>query len=406
MKILIVDDNPRRYNKLTEELLSFGLGLDNLDVVVCTRHAVEKLEVKHYDLLILDLVIPLNPTDLPSEHNSVDLLMQIAEGDFLIRPSRIVGLTADKAAAVRAAPSFGRQLWSIIEFRDDNDEWLYQVRSCVDYGISSASEASVVSYDIDVCILCALHQPELDAVLRLPIKWESSAHPIDDVTFVHEGTLDGRKRQLKIVAAAATRMGMVSSSLLASKLIGRFRPRLLAMTGICAGVKGKVSLGDVIVADPCWDWQSGKRRLEPSESAESKFEPSSHHLPLSESLRSRFHEIKKDRDSLEAIRRAWPVDIPTPLRVEVAPMASGSVVLADDVAAGRIKEQHRQLSAIEMEAYGVYAAAAMACAPKPEVVAIKSVCDFAGPDKSDTFQPYAAYTSASVLKLYIDKYFE
>ncbi len=26
------------------------------------------------------------------------------------------------------------------------------------------------------------------------------------------------------------------------------------MLGICAGVKGKTELGDVIVADPSWDW--------------------------------------------------------------------------------------------------------------------------------------------------------
>jgi hypothetical protein len=30
------------------------------------------------------------------------------------------------------------------------------------------------------------------------------------------------------------------------------------MCGICAGVKGKVNIGDIVFADPVWDYQSGK----------------------------------------------------------------------------------------------------------------------------------------------------
>lgn len=34
------------------------------------------------------------------------------------------------------------------------------------------------------------------------------------------------------------------------------------MTGICAGHKDKAQLGDVIVADPAWDFQSGKLKFD------------------------------------------------------------------------------------------------------------------------------------------------
>jgi nucleoside phosphorylase len=69
-----------------------------------------------------------------------------------------------------------------------------------------------------------------------------------------------------------------------------------------------------------------------------------------------------------------------------------------------IKLQHRSLLGIEMEAYGLFAAAASAEFPRPTPIAIKSVCDFADEDKSDEFQAYAAYTSARALGGFFERY--
>ena len=54
-------------------------------------------------------------------------------------------------------------------------------------------------------------------------------------------------------------MGMVSSALTAASLVSLLKPGLIVMCGICAGVRGKVHMGDVLFADPAWDFQSGKR---------------------------------------------------------------------------------------------------------------------------------------------------
>ena len=64
------------------------------------------------------------------------------------------------------------------------------------------------------------------------------------------------------------------------------------------------------------------------------------------------------------------------------------------VLAALLKSQHRKLTGIDMETYGVYSAADEAPLPQPSVFALKSVCDFADERKNDDFQAYAAYTSA------------
>nr|UVY99791.1 hypothetical protein K4M19_00101 [Agrobacterium fabrum] len=57
-----------------------------------------------------------------------------------------------------------------------------------------------------------------------------------------------------------------------------------------------------------------------------------------------------------------------------------------------------------MEIYGIYAAAHAASSPQPTFLAVKGVCDFADPDKADGYQRYAAYSSAQVLRLLLERY--
>ena len=130
-------------------------------------------------------------------------------------------------------------------------------------------------YGVDVAVICALSEPELSEVLRLPWQFQA-ARPLDDVTFVHEGTFTCGGRERSVAAIAAPRMGMVSAGLTTMRAIERLRPKLIVMTGICAGVEKQVSLGDVIFIDACWDWQSGKYLREKDKAP--SFLIASHHL--------------------------------------------------------------------------------------------------------------------------------
>ncbi|MDQ8027603.1 MAG: hypothetical protein REJ23_02675, partial [Brevundimonas sp.] len=255
-------------------------------------------------------------------------------------------------------------------------------------------------YGIDLAIVTALRDPELEAVLRNGWAW-SPAEPLDDVSFIQKTTFESGGRTFTACAATAPRMGMVSTALLSAKVIAELRPRVLVMTGICAGVPGKVNMGDVLLADPSWDYQSGKRVKDKSVT---QFSISPHQLDVAEDVRSRVDQLGADKSFLRQVLDGWRADAPNGFKIEIGPVASGSAVLADGEALEDIKRQKRELIGIEMEVYGLYAAARAASSPRPTAFALKSVCDFADPDKKDAMQKFAAYTSASVMTELFKRY--
>lgn len=193
-----------------------------------------------------------------------------------------------------------------------------------------------------------------------------------------------------VCAASAPRMGMVSTALLSAKLIHNLNPRIIAMCGICAGVKSKTNIGDVLLADPAWDFQSGKRTID-AENA--NFSVSPHQMSVPAIVRSHVEQIKADRQLLARMAAQFGSDGPGSTRVQIGPVASGSAVLADANVIEEIKVQHRELLGVEMEVYGLYAAVAMSASPQPMAFALKAVCDFADSDKGDKEWPVNRPTS-------------
>jgi nucleoside phosphorylase len=196
-------------------------------------------------------------------------------------------------------------------------------------------------------------------------------------------------------------MGKVSAALLTSKLIEYERPRFVAMPGICAGVKKKVQFGDIVAADPVWDWQSGKHFVDEGEHG---FAIAPEPVVLASFVRARFDQFRASSQDLTEIRRAWPSPPNTELSLRAGPLATGSAVVADLDVLDNIIGQNRALLAVDMEGYGVASACDTAGHPRPTALICKSVCDFADEEKDDKWQTYAAYTSVAAIKLFFERY--
>ena len=56
-----------------------------------------------------------------------------------------------------------------------------------------------------------------------------------------------------------------------------------------------------------------------------------------------------------------------------------------------------------METFGVFYSAFNGFNPKPKALSIKAVCDFGDADKSDDFQKFASYVSASFMYEFVLK---
>ena len=402
MKILLADDNNNKIGRVITLLVDqLGINRDGVYVAHTISDARRELRENDFELLILDVRLPTRPGDPPSHSGTIALLEELSSRQTLRKPRHVLGLTAYDEAIREAGPAFIKRTWAIIKFTFESDEWKEQIISCVNYIRSASHNEAGRQYETDLCIITALPIPELDAVIRLPWNWQAS-EPIDDSTFITRGEFQSGDTSYKAVAAAATKVGMVSAALLTSKLISYARPRFVVMTGICAGIRGKTNLGDIIVSDPSWDWQSGKHFVTDDEGQGFAIAPDP--LPLPNFIRARAEQLRADAELRSAIRRRWAAGPPeTELRLRIGPMASGSSVLANPDVLEDIIEQNRNLLAVEMEAYGVLAAASFASHPRPTAFACKAVCDFADDQKDDRWQPYAAFTSTEMVRIFFER---
>jgi nucleoside phosphorylase len=111
----------------------------------------------------------------------------------------------------------------------------------------------------DVLVMAALKE-ELDAFLSVaggPSTW--ATEPDRDGFRIHSRTLlRDSGPSLRIVLAWAGAMGRTATAERARALIDQLNPSCLAMGGICAGRRGDVLLGDVILADRVFSYDHGK----------------------------------------------------------------------------------------------------------------------------------------------------
>lgn len=364
--------------------------------VASVNAATRALAQRHFDLVVLDIALPLRDDGEVVAHAGLDLLEDIFRNPEALRtPDHIVGITAYDDVLSAALSRFSGRLLTVVRYDAQSSEWEGQVKARVAHILSAerASEAPG-QFESLAAVLCALPRPELSSVLAHPLGW-TQLHRSGDHTIYWEASLATGTKKERIVAAGAAHMGMPAAAVLAMKMIHAFRPRFVAMAGIAAGVRERVAIGDLIIPDPCWDWGSGKWVLDESHQ---RFLHAPRQIPLSGALRERCRLVAREQALLERIHHDWQGPKPgRPPHVHVAPLASGGSVLADDLSIRRITEQHKDLVGVEMEAYSVFAAGEEVSAPRPEPLVVKAVVDFADGAKNDEFQGYGAYASSALL---------
>jgi nucleoside phosphorylase/CheY-like chemotaxis protein len=397
LRILIVEDDTVKFGRVYRTLTSDGVNESDIYHVVCAAQALECLRAVHYDLMLLDVNLPRRMGDNPTRGGGMEVLRELGRDADLQRPRYIVGITAFEDVVAEFGGAFDDQLWSLMHYSETSDRWVSQLRLKLSYirALKKSEHFSDgVTYGGDLAIVCALDTVEFEAVRRLACDWQPLRLPHDETRYL-SGNIPSQERAFSVIAAAAPRMGMPATSVLCAKIIHQFRPRYLVMVGICAGRAEKVHLGDIIVADPTWDWGSGKVI---SDKNTPKFLPSPHQLDLDGDIVSSLKDLSDDKAGLTSLKQnARGTQPPFELVVHFGPLASGAAVVAHKPTFDALLTQHRGLLGVDMEAYGVAAAAIGSGKPRPTALIIKGVCDYADKDKGDDYQEYAASVSAGFL---------
>jgi nucleoside phosphorylase len=273
-------------------------------------------------------------------------------------------------------------------------------------GLALAISPGSEDFESDVGIVCALEQPELAAVIDAlgADAWKE----VGEARYTHVyrenrlATNSGKK--LRVIATASTSMGLTAAAITTTQLIMQFQPRLIVMVGIAAGTRsGNKQFGDVLVADPSVDYNSGKV-VEAKGIRE--FQPDPYPIGLNARLRSVLQKYASEQQVFAKIRSRWKGELPPGTnRLHIGPLGAADQVIDDPARVLEITKNWRKLVGVEMETYAVYRACHESPEPKPKMVSFKAVCDFAA-EKTDSWQAYAAFTAAQFMADFLKSQWE
>jgi nucleoside phosphorylase/CheY-like chemotaxis protein len=383
IKVLIAEDNPQKAQKIKLELISQGVSENNITISSSGVATRTLLRSESFSLLLLDLALPNREQDNPSPEVGLEILRLIVDDQEYPSPIAILGTTADQESLEKYHDQFLELITQILFITPTDNEWKVSIRNTI--GRLMQAENTAKPHVIDVCYITALREPELAAILKLPIAWGDELSMGNGI-LVQEGyaTVNGKK--LSFICAHSPHMGLVAASFMTRALWERYRPKVIMMTGICGGL-GNAQLGDVVVAERSWDWQSGKWLHDGS------FSSSPDQKEATPELIALARGTLGDAENFWRNSEIRPANKP---KLHIAPMVSGSAVVEDPELHARFFSQHRKAIAVDMECYGVYFSASMSGSPAPKFICIKSVSDLANRDKSDNFQEFCSELSASI----------
>lgn len=403
MKILVVEDDGAKLRNIVAALVTIeGVSLVDISHVGDAVGAKRFLRENIVDLIVLDLHLP-DRIDLPPQPaGGLDFMRSIISRPSFFVPPHVIAMTGNADAFALPGEDVG-ELWGIIRYDPTDGKWREQLSNRVRYAFAawrSMLGRPRETRPCDVAIVTALSD-ELDGLLGQPLGW-TEHHFEGDGTIYYEGTIESERGLFRVVAATAGRMGMAATAALSSKIIDLYRPTWIAMAGITGGIRGRVALGDVLVADPSWDWGSGKYEVV---NGQPHFAANPDQLRLSPDIRPLLVSASTNKAMLSALRSSFSGTSPGhPLRCHVEAVASGASVLGDEAVVESIKAQNRKLHGVEMEIYGLMMAAETCARPRPIAFTAKAVSDFADTTKDDDHRAYAIHVSANFVTEFVRSY--
>lgn len=122
MKIIIIDDSEVKCGDVRDICDSIG----GIDLIVSDNYIDGKrmLESTTFDLLIIDLNLPLRRGDDPKPSLGSSLLVEIERaGSNIMPPHFIIGLTEDEETAKKNAHAFSNDFWTIVVYQFNSTDW-------------------------------------------------------------------------------------------------------------------------------------------------------------------------------------------------------------------------------------------------------------------------------------------
>lgn len=404
INILIMDDGAEKVSRIKSVLTGMCMVPDeNVAVARSLNSGRRKLAEKFYDLLILDLVLPVNDDEDIEPNKSESFIDELYRIGRLKRPTYVIGLSQYEERVTANHHSFDSKLWKLIHYNLKKSDWEQVLQNAVESILSTKEQllASIKNQNkYDVGIICALSEEFEQMKNASRLSWKKVN--IDGFTndFYASELRTESGRNLRIIAGRNNMPGMQAASVMASSMYSLFNVHTIFMTGICAGFKrgedDEIDFGDIFIAESEYDYGSGK--LDENDEFKKEYKGIECDFDLKTKMNT-FIEEKHPENLINAALESMNLNQTrkTP-NIFFKPGACGSYVVANQEFMAKLLETNRKLRGLDMEGYGLYMASHML---GKKSMMIKCVSDFADSNKGDLYHKMCSYSSAWFLFEYL-----
>lgn len=256
------------------------------------------------------------------------------------------------------------------------------------YTTAAAAGPDPLVARVDVLFVSALAK-EYDAIVS---KFDREiTTPRASTANYARGEIDAAHGERRVAACVADRPGTLPAALTALRGVQMFRPNLVVLVGITAGVAGELDVGDLIIPDTVVEYEATKIGTdgEVSHGRQHAIDPLSVAAVLAwRGLESWLGHISTSRPDGGSSRLSTDA------------MASGNKVVASAERAALIASSSRKAAAIEMESLGVVEACQRADPLVPALV-VKAVSDLADEKKDDSWHAFATNAAAELASVLV-----
>jgi len=245
----------------------------------------------------------------------------------------------------------------------------------------------------DVCVVCALAE-EARAFMRVAeqqygVQFDKVFDKRLDLEYYLTRFPNSQRELLTLQVSWLPAYGPIETSLHLKLFLATFRPHFAAMTGICAGNKEKTQLGDLVVADCAYFYDSGKFVLDRGGERVQLHNPDV------------YRASKRVKHFIQMFEQWKSAIAPMEPKCYIGAIASGSAVRADRPFE-RIPFQLRNTLAIDMEGAAFYRT--VEDFPGMDALLVKGVSDYADNNKDDSSHWRASSLSAAYMLAFIQEY--
>lgn len=403
INILIIDDLEDKIKEIRKILLE-GCGLDEnqIDTARSIASGRSCLANKSYDILLLDLYLPMFDNEDPQEGGGVDFLKEINGTTSINMPTQIIGLTEREDEFCKDKPEFDNLLFSIIQRKPGMSDWIKQLKTKIDFTIRSKETILKSLADknrFDIGIICALNE-EFSQLMAAFSGQKWSSFNVEGYPYQFKSTTitTANMEEHRIVAACVGRPGVTATSILATTMFTILKVNYLFMTGFSAGIPSKdIKLGDLIIAKSVQDYAVGK--LYDDISGNTKLLKEVQQMPGSAFLIAKAQDLLTSEDYMDKINaKIRNVNLKVEDRdmyvAHVSPTVCGPFVVTSPETIAKLKADDRKLQGLDMEGFGLYSTSYLL---HKNALWIKGVADLADGNKGDAYHKTCSFSSALFL---------